>query len=148
MKLGHVTWAAVLWLGGVAPAQAEGDCSIAPGAHIAFGAVVALASTGDVDSNSGSSLMVQCAADVALPPSLHASSPRSLSGPGGNLPFRLSLVSPGGLDLADASPGSALSVASDGLEHAVPLYARLRAADFASLPAGSYTATVTLTLEY
>lgn len=148
MKLSWAFGALSLWLGAIGSAHATSGCTIAPGAQIAFGPVVALASTGDVDSNSGSSLVVQCAADVALPPSLYSSSPRRLSGPGGDLPFRLSLDSPGGLELADASPGSPLSVPSDGIDHVVPLHARLRAADFASLPAGNYAASITLTIEY
>ena len=129
-------------------AQADSGCFVAPGAQIAFGVVVALASTGDVDGDSGSSLVVQCAADVEVSPSLYASTPRVMTGPGGELPFRLSLASAGGPELVDAAPGSPLAVTGDGQDHVVPLHARLRAVDFAALPAGSYAGSVTLTIEY
>ena len=131
-----------------APVRASSGCDIALGAQIAFGVVVALASTGDVDGNSGSSLVVQCAADVEVSPSLYSSSPRELSGPGGELPFRLSLDAPGGAELADAAPGSPLPVTGDAHDHVVPLYARLRAVDFAALPAGAYSGAITLTIVY
>jgi spore coat protein U-like protein len=123
-------------------------CSLATDAQLSFGPIVALASTGDVDSNTGGSLTVRCSADVALPPRLYSSSSRQLSGPGGYLPFRLSLMSPGGPDLPEASPGAALAVPSDDTDHAVTLHGRVRASDFAALPGGSYTGTVTLTIEY
>ena len=129
-------------------AHAITGCSIAPGAQIAFGAIVPLASSGDADSNSGGSLVVRCGTDVALPPSLHSSTARQLGGPGGYLPFRLSLVSPGGPDLAEASPGSPLSVSSDDADHVVTLHARIRAADFAAMPSGAYSGAITLTIEY
>lgn len=130
------------------PAQAISGCSVGTGSQIAFGPVVALASTGDVDSNSGGSLLVRCGADVALPPSLYSASTREMAGVGGTLPFRLSLSSPGGPDVPVSTPGAPLSVASDDADHVVTLHARLRAADFAALPSGAYAATVTLTIEY
>ena len=130
------------------PAQAITGCSVGTGSQVAFGPVIALASTGDVDSNSGGSLLVRCGTVVALPPSLYSGSTRELSGVGGALPFRLSLSSPGGPDLPASTPGAPLSVASDDVDHVVTLHARLRAADFAALPSGVYTTSVTLTIEY
>jgi spore coat protein U-like protein len=128
-------------------ARAAG-CSLSTGPQLAFGPIVALASTGDVDSNTGATLTVRCSADVTLPPALYSPSPRELAGPGGYLPFRLSLLSPGGPDLPETAPGAPLSVASDDVDHVVTLHGRLRAADFAALPAGSYAASITLTIEY
>lgn len=140
--------ACLLLAGMPAGAARAAGCSLSTGAQLAFGPVVALASTGDVDSNTGTTLTVRCSADVALPPALYSSSPRQLAGPGGYLPFRLSLLSPGGPDLPEAAPGAPLSVASDDVDHVITLHGRLRAADFAALPAGAYGGTVTLTVEY
>lgn len=131
----------------IGAARASG-CSVGMGGLLDFGAIVALASSGNVDSNSGASLVVRCDADVTLPPALYSGTSRDLSGPGGALPFRLSLLSPGGPDLPEAPPGAPLALPSDGADHAVVLHGRLRATDFAALPSGSYGATVTITLQY
>lgn len=129
-------------------ASAASGCTLGTGAQLDFGSIVPLASTGNVDSNTGSTLTVRCGADVVLPPRLRAASSRAMSGPGGYLPYHLSLLSPGGPELPDTSPGAALSVASDDVEHVVTLHGRVRAVDFAGMDSGSYSADITLTIEY
>jgi spore coat protein U-like protein len=123
-------------------------CSVASGAAIAFGNLPALASTGDVAANSGQSFWINCTSEVVAAPSIHSSTPRSLQGPGEPIAFGLSAVAPGGIDLPAASPGSALTAARNGSNQTVTLHARIRAADFATRPSGSYARQVVLTVEY
>jgi hypothetical protein len=92
-------------------AQAVPTCTIASGATLSFGAMVALASTGDVTTNSGSSFWVNCTSDVAAAPALSSATPRTLLSGGNSLPFALSIVSPGGAELPTASPGAQLGLA-------------------------------------
>ena len=61
-----------------ANALAVPTCTIASGATLSFGSVVALASTGDVTTNSGSSLWVNCTSDVSTTPALYSSTTRTL----------------------------------------------------------------------
>jgi spore coat protein U-like protein len=67
----------VLFMAGLTatPALAAPTCTIASGATLSFGAVVALASTGDVTTNSGTSLWVNCNSDVTGAPALYSATP-------------------------------------------------------------------------
>jgi len=123
-------------------------CTVASGATLSFGAVVALASTGDVTANSGGSFWVNCTSDVSTTPTLYSATARSMIQGGNTLPFTLSLVSPGGADLPATSPGAALSIPKDGTNRTVTLYGKIRAADFKGLPSGLYSRTLSLTVSY
>jgi spore coat protein U-like protein len=140
----------VLFMAGLTatPALAAPTCTIASGATLSFGAVVALASTGDVTTNSGTSLWVNCNSDVTAAPALYSATPRTLVSGGNSLPFALSAVSPGGAELPAASAGAPLAIARDGTNHTVTLYGRIAASDFRMLPAGAYSRAISLTLEY
>jgi spore coat protein U-like protein len=139
----------VIVLAGIAPhALAVPTCTVASGAQISFGAVVALASSGDQTANSGSSFWVNCTADVAGTPSLYSSTPRVLQSGASTLPFSLSLVAPGGSELSSAPPGSGLGIAKDGTNQTVTLYGRLLNVHFRALPAGVYTRVITLSVQY
>jgi spore coat protein U-like protein len=115
---------------------------------LSFGAVVALASTGDVTTNSGGSFWVNCTSDVAAPPALYSATPRTLLSGGSSLPFALSIVSPSGVELPTASPGTQLGVARNGSNQLVTLYGKISATNFQSLSPGMYSRSITLTLEY
>lgn len=123
-------------------------CSIATGATLSFGAVVALASTGDVTTNSGSSFWVNCTPDVTAAPLLHSATPRTLTSGGNSLAFALSAVAPGGTELPTASPGAALGITRDGNNQTVTLHGRIRSSHFSALPAGVYARSIVMTLEY
>ena len=131
-----------------APAHAVPSCTVATGAVLSFGPVVALASSPDADANTGGSLWVNCSADVENAPRLYSGSERTLVGVGGDLPFRLSLSAPGGPELPSAPPGDAVAIVRDGSNRAVVLHGRLRAAEFRTLPAGRYQRVIELTIEY
>ncbi|MBE0546701.1 MAG: spore coat protein U domain-containing protein [Rubrivivax sp.] len=123
-------------------------CTVATGATLSFGPVVALASTGDVATNSGSSFWLNCTSDVTAAPALYSATPRTLTSGGHSLPFALSAVTPGGAELPTTSPGAALEFARNGSNQAVTLHGRIYSSNFGSLPAGTYARSVALTLEY
>ena len=129
-------------------AFATPQCTVSPGAALDFGSIPALASTGDVVSDTGASLSVSCTSDVTSPPSVYSATPRAMASGGRTLAFRLSLVSPGGPDLPTSAPGVPLAIARDGASHPVPLFGKIRAGDFRMLPAGHYTAPIVFTIEY
>jgi Spore Coat Protein U domain len=123
-------------------------CTIATGATLSFGAVVALASTGNVSTNTASSFWVNCTSDVTAAPTLYSSTPRTLTSGANSLAFSLSAVAPGGTELPTASPGAALTITRDGTNQTVTLHGRLFSSNFRSLPSGQYSRSIGLTLEY
>lgn len=124
-------------------------CTIATGARLSFGSVVALASTPDQTTNSGTSFWVNCNTDVPSAPTLHSSTmPRALLSGAYSIPLELSIEAPGGPELPFASPGTPLNVLRNGTAETVILYARIQSIQFRSLPSGSYTAVLSLTVEY
>jgi spore coat protein U-like protein len=129
-------------------ALAVPTCTVATGATLSFGAVVALASTGDVTTNSGGSFWVNCTSDVIAAPSLYSATPRALTSGGNSLAFALSAVAPGGAELPTASPGAPLGITRNGTNQTVTLYGRIYSSNFRSLPAGAYASSIALTLEY
>src|ERR1700719_1529462 len=136
------------WQGGGGAVRAVPTCTVASGAMLSFGAVVALASTGDVTTNSGSSFWVNCTSDVAAAPAVYSATPRTLLSGGNSLPFALSIVSPGGVELPTASPGAQLGLTRNGSNQMVTLYGNILAPNFQSLSPGMYSRYITLTLEY
>jgi spore coat protein U-like protein len=145
----RIAWFSLMLAAGTCmSAQAIPTCTIASGAMLSFGAVVALASTGDVTTNSGSSLWVNCTSDVAAAPTLYSSTPRTLLSGGNSLPFALSIVSPGGAELPSASPGVQLGLTRNGSNQMVTLYGKILATNFQSLSPGMYSRSISLTLEY
>lgn len=123
-------------------------CTVATGATLSFGAVVALASTADVTTNSGGSFWVNCTSDVPAAPLLHSATPRTLTSGGNSLAFALSAVTPGGAELPTASPGAPLGFTRNGTNQTVTLHGRIDSSHFRSLPAGAYARSIALTLEY
>jgi spore coat protein U-like protein len=145
----RIAWLSLMLVAGACMSvQAVPTCTIASGAMLSFGAVVALASTGDVTTNSGSSFWVNCTSDVAAAPALYSATPRTLLSGGDSLPFALSIVSPGGVELPTASPGAQLGLTRNGSNQMVTLYGNILATNFQSLSPGMYSRSITLTLEY
>ena len=136
-------------IGGIAGgALAAPTCTMATDATLHFGAVNALASTGDRTTNSGTSLWVNCTSEVTTSPALYSTTTRTLVSGGSSLAFTLSAIAADGSELPMAFPGTSLGVARNGSNQTVTLYSKIRAADFKALPSGSYSRVVTLTLEY
>ena len=130
-------------------AMAAPTCTIATGATLSFGSVVALASTPDQTTNSGTSFWVNCSEDVTTAPTLYSSTtPRTLQSSVYSIPLALSTHSPGGPELPFAAPGMPLSLLRNGTAETVVLYAKIQSTHFRSLPSGSYTAVLSLTVEY
>jgi spore coat protein U-like protein len=129
-------------------AWAVPTCTIASGATLSFGSVIALASTGDVTTNSGSSLWMNCTSDVTTTPALYSVTTRTLVSGVNSFPFALSASSPGGVELATSSPGTPLGIAKNGSNQTVTLYGKIYNANFRALPAGAYSRVVDLTVEY
>jgi hypothetical protein len=140
--------AVVMVAGTAGNASAVGMCSVASSAVISFGAIPALASTGDITANSGTTLWVNCTSDVTSTPSLYSATPRTLTSSWGSLPFNLSIVSPTGAELASAPPGTLLSITRNGSNQVVTLHGMVSAYDFRSLPSGNYSRVLALTVEY
>lgn len=130
------------------PALAVPQCSVATGAQLNFGAVVALASTPDQTTDSGGTFWINCNSEVASAPQLFSSSPRFMSAGSQQLAFSLSLVFAGGGDLPAGPPGTALGFVRNGTNQNVTLYGKIRSADFKSLPGGVYSTSIILTIEY
>ena len=144
-----LAWLSLMLVAGAClPVQAVPTCTIASGAVLSFGAVVALASTGDVTTNSGSSFWVNCTSDVVAAPTLYSATPPILLSGGNSLPFALSIVSPGGAELPIVSPGTQLGITRNGSNQVVTLYGKILATNFQSLSPGMYSMSITLTLEY
>lgn len=123
-------------------------CTVATSATLSFGVVIALASSADVTSNTGSSFWINCTSDVLAAPLLYSGTPRALVSNGHSLAFGLSTVAPGGPELPTTSPGTALGVPHNGNNQTVTLHGRLESRHFKSLPAGAYARSVALTVEY
>ena len=140
----------LLWLASICNSvMAVPTCTIATGATLSFGSVVALASTPDQTTNSGTSFWVNCSADVPDAPSLYSSTtPRSLQSGANSIPLALSTHSPGGPELPFAPSGVPLNLLRNGTAETVVLHAKIQSTHFRSLPSGSYTAVLSLTLEY
>jgi hypothetical protein len=142
----HVFGAALALASAGALAQ---SCTVASGATLAFPVIVALASTGNQTTDTGQSLKVACDSAVAGTLRLYSGTARVMSNGAFSLPFNLSLSSgAAGNDLSTLSPGAPFDIVRDGQSHTVTLYAKIFAQDFKSLPAGLYSASITLTVEY
>ena len=149
--------ASVLGCGSVAAATASGTltvdatltaaCEVSPSSAIDFGSFNALASTGNVDADSGSTFQVACTTGLA--PKIYASASRSMSNGTDSLAFNLSRTAGGADDLASTSLGAqAITITQDGTMQDVTLHGRVLASNFASLSPGAYTGTVTVSVDY
>lgn len=135
-----LSWAPMTW--------AVPTCTVASGGTLAFGPVVALASSPDVSTNTGTSFWVNCTADVTTTPAIYSGSTRAMVSASSSLPFALSLVAPGGLELRSTSPGTPLTISNNGSNETVTLHGKIFANDFKALPTGVYLQVITLTVEY
>jgi spore coat protein U-like protein len=125
------------------------SCTVASGATLAFPGIVALASTGNQTTDTGPSLKLACDSTVTGTLQLYSGTPRVMTNASYSLPFNLSLSSGAASnDLPLLSPGASFTITRDGQLQTVTLYAKIFAQDFKSLPAGPYSTSITLTVEY
>ncbi|MES2941083.1 MAG: spore coat protein U domain-containing protein [Pseudomonadota bacterium] len=121
----------------------------ASGAAIDFGSVVALASSGNKAANSGSGFQVACS--TGLTPTIYSTTTREMDdGASHTLAFNLCLSAcTGSNDLAATQGGAdSLSITQDGTLKTVALHGRILATNFQGLPAGSYSKSVTVNVDY
>lgn len=125
------------------------SCTVATGGALAFGAVVALASTANQTTDSGQSFKVNCDSGVAGTLRLYSATPRVMHSNGSSLPFNLSLNSGAASDdLPTAALGAPFNITRNGTDQAVILYAKIYTQNFRALPGGLYSAALMLTVEY
>lgn len=139
---------ALLLAVGAGEVRAVPTCTAALSSVLSFGVIKALASTGDVTANSGSTFWINCTSDVSAGPWLYSATTRTLVSGGSNLPFLLSASSAGGTELASSPPGTAVNIPRDGNSQTVTLYGKLLNVNFRGLPSGYYSRDITLTVAY
>jgi spore coat protein U-like protein len=131
------------------PGARSQSCTVAQGGVLAFPGVVALASSGNQTTDSGQSFKVSCDSSVVGILRLYSATPRIMSNGGYSLPFNLSMLNGASSnDLSMVAPGTEVNIPRDGQAQTVTLYAKIFAQNFRSLPAGLYSTSITLTLEY
>ncbi|MEJ1962832.1 MAG: spore coat protein U domain-containing protein [Gammaproteobacteria bacterium] len=138
----------LLFAGACEQTWAVPACTVASTATLSFGSVVALASTGDISTNTGGTFWVNCTSEVTTVPSLYSATPRTLVSGANSLAFTLSTSSPGGTELSTAPPGTSLGIVRDSTNQTVTLYGLVMASNFKSLRSGFYTTSIALTIEY
>ena len=125
-------------------------CTVTGTSAINFGSFNALLSTGDRTANTGSSLKVACSSSAS--PTIFSSGTRSMSDGGipSLLPFNLSLTAGAAANDLPSTAGTASTFAltQDGDVHDVVIYGRTLASNFAPLPSGTYSTTVTVSVVY
>jgi spore coat protein U-like protein len=125
------------------------SCTVGSGGALAFGSVVALASTPHQTTDSGQSFKVRCDSGVAGTLRLYSATPRVLQNNASSLPFNLSLNSGAANDDLPTAPlGAPFDITRNGTDQAVTLYAKIYTQNFKSLPGGLYSAAIVLTVEY
>ncbi|MBE0434486.1 MAG: spore coat protein U domain-containing protein [Methylomicrobium sp.] len=132
------------------------SCSVSDSA-LDFGEIAALDVTAPAEADTGDSLQIACTTGTTNPViySVPGTSPRTLTGTGsadgGSMAFNLSQT-PGAVadDLAPTSTGETIGSGwtADGSAHPVTIYGRIPTASFAGQPVGSYSATITISVEF
>jgi spore coat protein U-like protein len=122
-------------------------CEVSSSGTIAFGNVVALASSGDKLASNTTGFKVACSA--GLTPYIFSATTRVMDSGANTLAFDLCLAECTGTNgLAVGATTDALSITQDGSLHPVELHARITAANFKAKPAGAYAKTVVISVEY
>ncbi|WP_026435963.1 spore coat protein U domain-containing protein [Acidovorax sp. JHL-9] len=129
-----------------ASATLTNSCTVSA-STLTFASTAALASSADVTANTGTSLQVACTTGTA--PKLYSATPRTLVNGTDSFAFNLSLTSGAAADdLPTAAPVSSNIAAPNGSDQTVTVYGKILASNFGSMPAGSYTRAVTLSVDY
>lgn len=124
-------------------------CEVSASGLIDFGSIVALASTGNQNAANTTGFNVACSSDLS--PKIYSTSTRAMVNGSNSLPFELCLgASCTGSNSLATTQGAAdtLSITQNGSLQAVPLSAKILAADFKALPALTYLSTVTINVDY
>jgi spore coat protein U-like protein len=124
-------------------------CTVQAGT-IAFGNIIALAATGNVTADSGTTFKVACSNGAV--PTIATTTTREMSdGASAVLPFQLSMTAGAAADDFPSSSPASLSLVQDGTLKTVTIYAKVLASDFTGAnakPVGAYTQTVVVDVAY
>lgn len=134
-------------------ATVTNTCSVSA-STLSFGSIAALNTTADVIGDTAGSLTVACTTGTTTP-KIYSATARTMSNGVGTTPptlaFNLSQTAgaatndlPINLTTAAAMTG----YTANGSAIAVPIYGRIPSASFAGKPAGSYTATIVISVDY
>jgi spore coat protein U-like protein len=124
------------------------SCSVSDSA-IAFGSIAALDVTADVLADTGTTLQIACTTGTTAPV-IYSTTTRTMTG-AGSLPFFLSQVvgaPTNALPVAPAGEAIAAPWTANGVAQTVVIYGRIPSASFAGQPVGSYSATITISVDY
>lgn len=126
------------------------SCSVSDSA-LDFGSIAALDVTADVTGDTGSTLEIACTTGTTTPV-IYSTSTRTMSDGGtGSLPFFLSQTSGAAADdLPNTSTGETIGSGwtADGSAQAVTIYGRIPTSSFVGQPVGSYSASITISVDY
>jgi hypothetical protein len=120
-------------------------CEVQAGS-IAFGNIVALASTADKVADSGSTFRVACSNGAS--PTISTGSERIMKFGLNSLPFTLGLSALGADTDTFPATATALVMTQNGAMQDVTIHAKVLASDFSALPIGAYTKTVVVDVAY
>ena len=125
---------------------------IVSNATMTFPSSAALLSTSDQTADTGTTLTVACTTGTT--PKIWSDTTRTLSDGAGSpktFAFKLSQTSGAVNDDLPITTGAAEAIAAytaDGSEIIVPLYGKIMAANFGNKPANTYTASITVKVDY
>lgn len=120
-------------------------------ATLDFGAsIIALLSQGDVTADTGTTLQVACSTGTS--PKIYSTTARTLADASTNtIAFHLSQTAGAATDdLPNTAVGAEVisGYTANGAEQAVMIYGRIPVANYGAQPAGAYTATITMNVDY
>jgi spore coat protein U-like protein len=129
-------------------ATLEDSCTVSA-ATMTFPAFAALGSTADQTADTNGSLLIACSTGAV--PMIWSDSIRVLTGAGGTIAFNLDQAAGAVTNALPITTGAAEGITgyiSTGAPIAVPLHGRIAAADFGGKAAGTYTADITVSVNY
>jgi len=133
-------------------ATVTNTCSVSD-STLSFGSIAALNTTADVTGDTAGSLTVACTTGTTAP-IIYSTTARTMSDGAtapSTLAFNLSQTagaSTNDLPLTAATAVAMTGYTADGSAIVVPIYGRIPSASFAGKPAGSYTATIVISVDY
>jgi spore coat protein U-like protein len=129
-------------------ATLENGCTVSA-ATMTFPVIAALGSTVDQTADTDGSLLIACTTGAV--PMIWSDSIRVLTGTGGTIAFNLDQAAGAVTNALPITTGAAEGITgyiSTGAPIAVPLHGRITAADFGGKAAGTYTANITVSVNY
>lgn len=133
-------------------ATVTNTCSVSA-STLSFGSIAALNTTADVTGDTAGSLSVACTTGTTTP-KIYSTTARTMSNGAttpSTLAFNLSQTAGAATNDLPATAIAAVAMTgytANGAAIVVPIYGRIPSASFAGKPAGSYTATIVISVDY